>query len=250
MPPTPFSRTVNSRRLPRNSTAYWRAGRRGAWADDCLFGETANRRPTQTKANNASFWPTNCASDFRRAPCDPTRSWPKRRRSSRWANTPRPPTRSRALLNDRAAAKLTDENRRRGPRAPGPVPDPSWQAARRQSNSGRPRRWAERLAANGPGPMRDRRIGLRGRQLRTCARVVRRPGRRARIRPEIRARGLSGLAWCHFQASQLEDASEAFDEVLRLEPAGPRAAEAALMRGRALEHLGADTRRPWQCIAW
>ncbi len=55
--------------------------------------------------------------------------------------------------------------------------------------------------------------------------------------PEIRARGLSGLAWCQFHASQWEKSAAAFDEALRLEPAGPRAAEAALMRGRALEHL-------------
>lgn len=55
--------------------------------------------------------------------------------------------------------------------------------------------------------------------------------------PEIRARGLSGLAWCHFQASQWKESAEAFAEALRIEPQGPRAAEAALTRGRALEHL-------------
>jgi TolA-binding protein len=55
--------------------------------------------------------------------------------------------------------------------------------------------------------------------------------------PEIRSRGLSGLAWCHFSTSHWKESAEAFDEVLQLELQESGAAEAALMRGRALEHL-------------
>jgi cellulose synthase operon protein C len=49
-------------------------------------------------------------------------------------------------------------------------------------------------------------------------------------------RGLSGLAWCKFKSGDWAGAEIAFDR-LRQDPQSPLAAEAALMRGRALEHL-------------
>jgi TolA-binding protein len=51
------------------------------------------------------------------------------------------------------------------------------------------------------------------------------------------SRAQSGLAWSHFQAGRWNEAAEAFAKVLETDPRGPRAAEAALLRGRALEHL-------------
>ncbi len=50
-------------------------------------------------------------------------------------------------------------------------------------------------------------------------------------------RGLSGLAWCKFESGDWAGAESAFDRLLNQDPQGPTAAEAALMRGRALEHL-------------
>ncbi len=54
---------------------------------------------------------------------------------------------------------------------------------------------------------------------------------------EIAERARSGLAWNHFQAGRWAEAAQAFEQVLAAQPQGPLAAEAALMRGRALEHL-------------
>ncbi len=56
--------------------------------------------------------------------------------------------------------------------------------------------------------------------------------------PEAMRRGLSGLAWCHFRVAQWSEAAEFFDRLRNDFPDSPSAAEAALMRGRALEHLG------------
>jgi TolA-binding protein len=46
-----------------------------------------------------------------------------------------------------------------------------------------------------------------------------------------------GLAWSQFEAGRWEEAAQAFQQVLDADPNGPQAAEAALLRGRSLEHL-------------
>ncbi|MEX0979227.1 MAG: tetratricopeptide repeat protein, partial [Pirellulales bacterium] len=54
---------------------------------------------------------------------------------------------------------------------------------------------------------------------------------------EVASRARSGLAWSHFNAGRYSEAAEAFDKLLAADPQGPLAAEAALLKGRALEHL-------------
>ena len=56
---------------------------------------------------------------------------------------------------------------------------------------------------------------------------------------EARSRVLSGLAWSQFKAGRYAEAEQAFDQILRLDPppAAAVAAEAALMRGYALQEL-------------
>ncbi len=54
---------------------------------------------------------------------------------------------------------------------------------------------------------------------------------------EIARRAQSGLAWSHFEAQRWADAASEFEQLLAEQPGAPLAAEAALMRGRALEHL-------------
>jgi len=50
-------------------------------------------------------------------------------------------------------------------------------------------------------------------------------------------RAQAGLAWNHFEAGRWADAAAAFQELLTADPKGSLAAEAALLRGRSLEHL-------------
>lgn len=54
---------------------------------------------------------------------------------------------------------------------------------------------------------------------------------------EVAGRAQSGLAWSHFNAGRYGEAVDAFDKLLAADPQGPLAAEAALLKGRALEHL-------------
>jgi TolA-binding protein len=54
--------------------------------------------------------------------------------------------------------------------------------------------------------------------------------------PEMRRRGLMGQGWCRFKSSQWSAAAESFGRVLSEFPDDPAAVEAALLRGRALEH--------------
>lgn len=56
---------------------------------------------------------------------------------------------------------------------------------------------------------------------------------------EARSRVLSGLAWSQFKAGRYAEAEQAFDQILRLDPppSAAEAAEAALMRGYALQEL-------------
>ncbi len=50
-------------------------------------------------------------------------------------------------------------------------------------------------------------------------------------------RALSGLGWCHVKTSNWSEAAAVFQRLLNEYPDSPMAAEAALMRGRALEQL-------------
>ncbi len=54
---------------------------------------------------------------------------------------------------------------------------------------------------------------------------------------KIASRAQSSLAWNYFNAGRWTEAADAFQQVLDAAPGDPLAAEAALMRGRALEHL-------------
>jgi TolA-binding protein len=51
-------------------------------------------------------------------------------------------------------------------------------------------------------------------------------------------RGLLGVAWCRYKAQDWQQAADSFGTLLERFPAAESAAEAALLRGRALEHLG------------
>jgi TolA-binding protein len=55
--------------------------------------------------------------------------------------------------------------------------------------------------------------------------------------PESLRRGFAGVGWCRFQASDWRGAAAAFEQLLNQFPDSPAAAEAAIARGRALEHL-------------
>ncbi len=55
--------------------------------------------------------------------------------------------------------------------------------------------------------------------------------------PEYVAKGLSGLAWCQFQSADTAGSAATFDRLLKEHPGDPLAAEAALVRGQALEKL-------------
>lgn len=55
--------------------------------------------------------------------------------------------------------------------------------------------------------------------------------------PDVAVRAQSGLGWSHFKAQRWAEAAKAFERLLSADPAGPLAAEAALMRARSLEHL-------------
>jgi TolA-binding protein len=50
-------------------------------------------------------------------------------------------------------------------------------------------------------------------------------------------RGLLGVAWCRYKAQDWQQAADAFGKLLERFPAANSAAEAALLRGRSLEHL-------------
>jgi cellulose synthase operon protein C len=52
------------------------------------------------------------------------------------------------------------------------------------------------------------------------------------------AKGLSGLAWCQFQSADTAGSAATFERLLVEYPNDPLAAEAALVRGQALEKLG------------
>jgi TolA-binding protein len=54
---------------------------------------------------------------------------------------------------------------------------------------------------------------------------------------QVADRARAGLAWSQFEAGRWQEAAIAFQQVLDANPTGPQAAEAALLRGRALEHL-------------
>jgi TolA-binding protein len=54
---------------------------------------------------------------------------------------------------------------------------------------------------------------------------------------KVAGRARTGLAWSHFEAGRWNEAATAFQQVLDADPDGPQAAEAALLRGRSLEHL-------------
>ncbi len=56
--------------------------------------------------------------------------------------------------------------------------------------------------------------------------------------PAYAAKGLSGLAWCQFRAEDTAGSVATFERLLREYPESPLAAEAALVRGQALEKLG------------
>ena len=56
--------------------------------------------------------------------------------------------------------------------------------------------------------------------------------------PQYVAKGLSGLAWCQFQSDDSAASAATFERLLKEHPADPLAAEAALVRGQALEKLG------------
>ena len=56
--------------------------------------------------------------------------------------------------------------------------------------------------------------------------------------PDYALKGKLGLGWSQFKAGKLVEAAAAFDEVLKKNPPPAIAAEAALVRGRALEQLG------------
>ena len=55
---------------------------------------------------------------------------------------------------------------------------------------------------------------------------------------ENQLKGLSGLGWSQFEAGELAKAAATFEELLNKDPPANMAAEAALVRGRALEQLG------------
>ena len=54
---------------------------------------------------------------------------------------------------------------------------------------------------------------------------------------EALGRGLAGLGWCQFKADDFREAAETFAQLLARFPDHPSAAEAGLVRGRALEKL-------------
>src|SRR5690606_14572951 len=54
---------------------------------------------------------------------------------------------------------------------------------------------------------------------------------------QLADRAKQGLGWNYFEAGRWEEAAEAFDEVLKSGVTGPAAAEASLLKARALEHL-------------
>ena len=55
--------------------------------------------------------------------------------------------------------------------------------------------------------------------------------------PDTARRGLLGLAWRHFEAGHWDEAAASCDRLLKQLPDKSAAPEAALLRGRALEHL-------------
>ena len=56
--------------------------------------------------------------------------------------------------------------------------------------------------------------------------------------PAYAAKGLSGLAWCQFRSEDTAGSVATFERLIREYPEDPSAAEAALVRGQALEKLG------------
>jgi TolA-binding protein len=54
---------------------------------------------------------------------------------------------------------------------------------------------------------------------------------------QINFGALSGVAWCDFKAGQWTEAAAACERLIRKYPDSPLASDAALLRGRALEHL-------------
>ena len=58
------------------------------------------------------------------------------------------------------------------------------------------------------------------------------------VPPEMRSRGLSGLAWVQYKAEGKQASAATFERLLREYPDDPLAAEAALARGHSLAELG------------
>ncbi len=58
-----------------------------------------------------------------------------------------------------------------------------------------------------------------------------------RAAPQTARRGLLGLAWRHFEAGRWQDATDACNQLLKQDSDPNVAAEAALVGGRACEHL-------------
>lgn len=208
---------------------------RSPWADECLFGKL--RIAARLKENDQSI---RLADELlERFPESPLRSHTRLAKAqalfalNKYTDAA---ASLEALFNDHAAPKLSDESRNEARAL----------LAQCQTRAGKVQDARQTLVAVGDGPDASERTAQARLEIAESAYAA---GKldlaresfegllAARYSPEIRTRGLSGLAWCHFQASQWQEAAQAFDEALRLDPDGPRAAEAALMRGRALEHL-------------
>ena len=207
----------------------------GAWADECLFGKL--RIAARLKEHDQCV---RLADELlERFPESPLRAHAQLANAKALfalSKYDEAASSLQALLNDRATPKLSDENRTA---ARGLL-------AQCQTRAGKLQDADQTLVALGDGPDASQRTAQTRCEIAESAyaagdyELARKSFEgllAAKNPPEIRARGLSGLAWCHFKASQWKESAAKFDEVLRLEPEGTRAAEAALMRGRALEHI-------------
>ncbi len=207
----------------------------GAWADDCLFGKL--RVAARLKENDQCVrLADELVQRFPESPLRPHAQLAKAKALFALGKHNEAASSLEALLNDRAAPKLNDESRTEARAL----------LAQCQTRAGKLQDADQTLVALGDGPDASQRTAQTRCEIAESAyaagnyELARKSfeGLLAAKNPlEIRARGLSGLAWCHFQASQWKESAAKFDDVLRLEPEGSRAAEAALMRGRALEHL-------------
>lgn len=207
----------------------------GAWADECLFGKL--RIAARLKENEQCIrLADELVQRFPESPLRPHAQLAKSKGLFALSKYDEAASSLEAILNDRATPKLNDESRTEARAL----------LAQCQTRAGKLHDADQTLVALGDGPDASQRTAQTRLEIAESAyaagnyELARKSfeGLLAAKNPlEIRARGLSGLAWCHFQASQWKESAAKFDEVLRLQPEGSRAAEAALMRGRALEHL-------------